>query len=192
MYAVWQNHVETVAIIVEAGANLTDLRQHPRLNRLDRYLSSDSDIVALMVLVVTLMHYNTAMHIHAAHGIYRRLYYFPIILVVSAVAAIVGTYLKPPTDEETLKNFYKNVKPWGFWKPIHDKVVAEDPGFEGNKDFWMDMFNVVVGTIAQTALVIFPIYIVLKKALPMGISMAIIVVCFIIMKRTWWDRLPTE
>ena len=120
------------------------------------------------------------------------LYYFPIILVVSAVAAIVGTFLRPPTDEETLKNFYKNVKPWGFWKPIHDKVVAEDPTFEGNKDFWRDMFNVVVGTIGQTALVIFPIYIVLKKALPIGISLAIIVVCFIIMKRTWWDRLPTE
>ncbi|HOX25588.1 MAG TPA: ATP-binding protein [Candidatus Krumholzibacteria bacterium] len=37
-------------------------------------------LVALMVLVVTLMHYNTAIHIHAAHGIYRRLYYFPIIV----------------------------------------------------------------------------------------------------------------
>jgi two-component system, NtrC family, sensor histidine kinase HydH len=37
-------------------------------------------LVALMVLVVTLMHYVTAMHIHAAHGIYRRLYYFPIII----------------------------------------------------------------------------------------------------------------
>lgn len=37
-------------------------------------------LVALMVLVITLMHYNTAIHIHAAHGIYRRLYYFPIII----------------------------------------------------------------------------------------------------------------
>jgi solute:Na+ symporter, SSS family len=120
------------------------------------------------------------------------LYYFPIILVVSAIAAILGTYLKPPTDEETLKNFYKNVKPWGFWKPIHDKVVAEDPTFKGNKDFKLDLFNVVVGTIAQTALVIFPIYIVLKKMLPLGIALVIIVICFIIMKRTWWDRLPDE
>jgi SSS family solute:Na+ symporter len=120
------------------------------------------------------------------------LYYFPIILVVSAIAAIVGTYLKPPTDEETLKDFYKNVKPWGFWKPIHDKVVAEDPTFEGNKNFWKDMFNVVVGTIAQTALVIFPIYIVLKRVVPLGIALAIIVVCFIIMKRTWWDKLPSD
>jgi hypothetical protein len=120
------------------------------------------------------------------------LYYFPIILVVSAIAAIAGTYLKPPTDEETLKAFYKNVKPWGFWKPIHDIVVAEDPTFEGNKNFWRDMFNVVVGTIAQTALVIFPIYIVLKRVVPLGIAIGIIVVCFVIMKRTWWDKLPND
>lgn len=36
--------------------------------------------VLLLVSIVTLLHYNTAIHIHAAHGIYRRLYYFPIIL----------------------------------------------------------------------------------------------------------------
>jgi len=120
------------------------------------------------------------------------LYYFPVILVISAAAAIAGTFTKPPTEEETLKSFYKNVKPWGFWKPIHDKVVAEDPTFRRNENFRMDMFNVVVGTVAQTALVIFPIYIVLKKMLPLGISLAIIVVCFIIMKRTWWDRLPND
>ncbi len=120
------------------------------------------------------------------------LYYFPIIMAISAVAAIIGTFNKPPTDEETLKAFYKNVKPWGFWKPIHDKVVAEDPTFQRNSDFWKDMFNVLVGIIAQTALVIFPIYIVLKKALPLGISLAIIVVSIIIMKKTWWDRLPEK
>ncbi len=120
------------------------------------------------------------------------LYYFPLILVISLTGCLVGTYTSPPTDEETLKNFYRHVRPWGFWKPIHDKVVAEDPGFRKNTDFFRDMFNIVVGIIAQTALVIFPIYIVLKKFLPLGISLAIIAVCFIIMKRTWWDRLPDE
>ena len=42
---------------------------------LDRY-----GLIAAMVLIITLLHYNTTMHIHEAHGIYRRLYYFPIIL----------------------------------------------------------------------------------------------------------------
>jgi SSS family solute:Na+ symporter len=120
------------------------------------------------------------------------LYYFPLILLISIAGALIGTYTSPPTDEATLKNFYKNVRPWGFWKPIHDKVVADDPSFKKNTDFWKDMFNVLIGIIAQTALVIFPIYIVLKKMLPLGISLAIIVVTFIILKKTWWDRLPDD
>lgn len=120
------------------------------------------------------------------------LYYFPLILVISVIGCIVGTFLTKPTDEETLKSFYKSVKPWGFWKPIHDKVVAEDPSFEENKDFWRDMFNIVVGVIAQTALVIFPLYIILKQTLPLIVSLGIIAVCAFIMKKTWWDRLPDD
>ena len=50
----------------------------------------------------------------------------------------------------------------------------------------------MVGTIGQTTLMIFPIYLVLKKLLPMGVTLAIIAVCFIIMKKTWWDRLPND
>jgi signal transduction histidine kinase len=37
-------------------------------------------LVGIMVALVTVMHYSTAIHLHAAHGIYRRLYYFPILI----------------------------------------------------------------------------------------------------------------
>ncbi len=37
-------------------------------------------LVILMIAIISLLHYNTHWHIHALHGIYRRLYYFPIIL----------------------------------------------------------------------------------------------------------------
>jgi len=37
-------------------------------------------LVIGLVLLVSFLHYNTAVHIHALHGIYRRLYYFPIII----------------------------------------------------------------------------------------------------------------
>ena len=40
----------------------------------ERYL-----LISLMVVVVTLLHYQTSFHLHGLHGIYRRLYYFPII-----------------------------------------------------------------------------------------------------------------
>jgi len=120
------------------------------------------------------------------------LYYFPLILIVSVAACIIGTYSAPPTDEKTLKEFYKNVRPWGFWKPIHAKVVLEDPDFRKNTNFWRDMFNVGIGTIAQTALVIFPLYIILKQTVPLIVSILIILIIGFIMKKTWWDKLPGD
>lgn len=44
-------------------------------------------LVILLIALISFMHYNTAIHISALHQIYRRLYYFPIIL-----AAFRGGY----------------------------------------------------------------------------------------------------
>lgn len=118
-------------------------------------------------------------------------YTFPLMLLISIVACLIGTYTSPPVDEDVLKKFYKSVRPWGFWKPIHDKVVAEDSSFKSNSDFKRDMFNIAIGIIWQTALVIFPIYIVLMEAVPLIISLLIVVISSLILKKTWFDRLPT-
>jgi Na+/proline symporter len=118
------------------------------------------------------------------------LYYFPWILIISLAGALAGTFLSKPTNEETLKTFYKTVNPWGFWKPIRMKVISEDPDFRPNRNFKRDMFNVVIGTIAQTGLTALPIYIVLQKGTPIWISLSVVLVCGFILKKTWWDRLP--
>ena len=120
------------------------------------------------------------------------LYTFPLMLLIAVIGCIIGTYAAPPVDEEVLKKFYKNVRPWGFWKPIHDKVVAEDPDFKKNTNFKRDMFNVLIGTIWQTALVIFPIYIVLLEGVPTIVSIAIAIITTVILKKTWWDKLPRD
>ena len=120
------------------------------------------------------------------------LYYFPLLLLISTIGCVAGTFLAPPTDEETLKAFYKKTRPWGFWKPIHDKVMVEDPNFKRNKEFKRDSFNVVIGIIAQTALVILPIYLVLGQVLPMSITIVITIVSLIILKKNWWDKLSNS
>ncbi|MFT5884380.1 MAG: SSS family solute:Na+ symporter [Arcticibacterium sp.] len=119
-------------------------------------------------------------------------YTFPLMLLISLIGAIAGTYAAPPTDDETLKSFYKTVNPWGFWGPIKAKVLAEDPSFVPNKDFKRDMFNVVVGIIWQTALVIFPIYLVFLKTVPTMIALGVAVVCTYILKKNWFDKLPKD
>lgn len=117
------------------------------------------------------------------------LWYFPLILLIATIGAVAGTLLTRPVDEETLKSFYKNVNPWGFWKPIRVKVVAENPGFRPNPNFKRDMFNVFIGTIAQTALVAAPLYLVLMKMVPLAISLVIILITGYILKKTWWKKL---
>lgn len=117
------------------------------------------------------------------------LYVWPLLFVISVAGCFIGTYTAPPTDDAILKKFYSTVKPWGFWKPIHDRVVMDDPSFEPNKRFKLDMFNVVLGVIAQLCLTILPMYIILWMKLPLFITIAILAVIIFILKKTWWDKL---
>jgi Na+/proline symporter len=117
------------------------------------------------------------------------LYKWPLLFLISIVGSIIGTYASPPTDISVLKNFYRTVRPWGFWKPIHEMVVAEDHTFVPNRRFKLDMFNVVVGMIAQTCLTILPLYIVLWMKLPLLVTVMILALTVIILKRTWWNKL---
>ncbi|MBC7511261.1 MAG: Na+:solute symporter [Ferruginibacter sp.] len=117
------------------------------------------------------------------------LYWWPLLFVLSLTGCIAGTYAAPPTEEAILISFYKTVKPWGFWKPIHEKVVAVDPTFIGNKNFKLDMFNVVIGIIGQLCFTLLPMYFILNMQQPLWLTIAAIVVIVFILKRTWWNRL---
>lgn len=117
------------------------------------------------------------------------LYLFPVILIISLTGSLLGTLLSPATEEKTLIDFYRTVRPWGFWKPIHQKVISSFPDFRKNTDFRRDMFNILVGIVWQTALVALPIYIVLLKHTYWAIALVIILICSFILKKTWWDRL---
>ena len=117
------------------------------------------------------------------------LYIWPVLFLISIAGCIIGTYTAPPTNEETLKSFYKTVRPWGFWKPVHMLVVAEDPSFKPNRRFKLDMFNVVLGIIAQSCLTILPMFIVLWMKLPLLITAVILLIIILILKRTWWNKL---
>ncbi len=114
---------------------------------------------------------------------------FPIILAVSLVGCVAGSLLTGPDDEEVLKRFYLRVRPWGFWKPIHDKLALERPGLLANRAFGRDMFNVVVGTAWQTALVAAGIYLVLQDFVALGICLAVVVVGSLILKFNWYDKM---
>jgi Na+/proline symporter len=120
------------------------------------------------------------------------LYSFPVLLLLSAAACMLVTLLTPPDDMEVLAKFYRNVRPWGWWGPVKRHVLAFDPSFAVNHNFRRDAFNVVLGTIVQTALVALPMYVVLRRFDGIAASLALVAIGGAILKKTWYDRLEGE
>ena len=116
---------------------------------------------------------------------------FLLILAISFAASVVVCLFTEPESEEVLKSFYRNVRPWGAWDPIYRKCAAETPGFEKNRDFRRDMFNIAVGLVWQTSLVTGPIYLAIQHWPEMWTSLGVFVVTSAILKRTWYDRIAS-
>lgn len=117
------------------------------------------------------------------------LYLFPLLLVVSAVGCVLGSLLTPPEDNELLKRFYRQVRPWGFWGPVKKLVMEEDPQFIPNQHFKRDMFNVSLGITAQTCLVALPIFVVIKDFSSAIVTLVIFIVAAFGLKRFWYNTL---
>ncbi len=119
----------------------------------------------------------------------KNLAVFPIILAVSTFFSIVVSLMTKPEDEGILKDFYRSVRPWGFWKPIEQKVLAEDPNFRPNRGFARDMLNVAVGIVWQTTFVLIAVYLILKRFTPLAICTGLLVATSIFLKFNWYDKL---
>jgi hypothetical protein len=119
----------------------------------------------------------------------RMLYFFPVFIVIQLIACVLGSYAAPPTNKETLIKFYKDVRPWGFWKPIHDEIALTEPSIEKNKNFRTNMLNVALGISGQILLTLLPMYLILSQWNSLVIVLALFLVIVVIMRKTWWKRL---
>jgi len=117
---------------------------------------------------------------------------FPLVLSASLLGCLLGALLTEPDDGAVLRDFYRRVRPWGFWGPVHAQLLAEDPSFQRNTDFRRDMFNVLVGMTWQIALVALPLYIVIHEYARAAIAFAIVLGTAAILKVSWYDRLASR
>jgi asparagine N-glycosylation enzyme membrane subunit Stt3 len=116
------------------------------------------------------------------------IYLFPIIFGFSLLGSFLGTYLTKPTDMVTLKSFYKNVKPWGWWLPVYNELKKEDANFTKNNNFWLDMFNVIIGIVWQSSMILIPIYLVFRDYSKTGIVLIIFIITSLMLNFTWLDK----
>lgn len=114
---------------------------------------------------------------------------FPLIMAVSGVVSVLACLRTEPDDEGTLISFYKQVRPWGFWQPIYEKVVAVDPSFKKNTQAVRDLSNVFVGIVWQTSLRLIPVFLIVFRLTAMWVAIGLAAVSTVILKFSWYDRL---
>jgi Na+(H+)/acetate symporter ActP len=116
---------------------------------------------------------------------------FPALCVCSLIASIIGTYASKPTEDAVLLEFYRVVRPFGWWQPVRDRVGLStqdlnDPGESAG----YAVLNVVLACFAIFGAYVSPMYLVGHwhwQALAWG---AVAVVATIVLKFTWYDHLP--
>ena len=72
------------------------------------------------------------------------------------------------------------------------EVQKDDPTFLPNRMFGRDMFNVVIGIVWQMALVVWPIFLMIKKWDALVLSLAVVAVTSLALKYFWYDPLKKE
>ncbi|WP_406683803.1 Na+:solute symporter [Seonamhaeicola sp. MEBiC1930] len=116
------------------------------------------------------------------------IYIFPIIFSVSLMGSFLGTLLTPATNMKTLKEFYHNVRPWGWWNPVYRELKIENTSIEKNKGFWMDMLNCAIGIVWQSSMILLPIYFMIRDYPKTLVTLAVFIVTSAILKKTWLDK----
>ncbi|UZR92849.1 sodium:solute symporter family protein [Chondrinema litorale] len=114
---------------------------------------------------------------------------FPLMFVLSAVGCIVGSYFTKPQADDELIEFYKRVRPWGFWEPIRQKLLEREPNFKINTSFRRDMVNILIGIVWQVSLVVFPIYLVVRENYLALIAFGVAAITTWLLKINWYDKL---
>jgi Na+/proline symporter len=116
-------------------------------------------------------------------------YAFFVTAPISTIVSVVACLVTKPEKDEVLMRFYRNVRPWGFWGPVRERLRQNDPSFEPNRDLGWDAFNVAIGIVWQLQLMVAPTCLVIRRWGTFWASVVILAITSVIMKFTWYDRL---
>jgi len=164
-----------------------------RFNGYGYFWGMVAGIAGSLTMPTVLSHIPLVSSLHDLHSINTEVAIaFPTVLVMGLIGCLVGTLATKPESDEVLMDFYRRVRPWGFWGPILKKVQAVDPEFKKNPDFLRDMFNVLVGIIWQVALVALPIYIVIQEFGHAALMLAVVLVTSVLLKFFWFNHLAVR
>lgn len=123
---------------------------------------------------------------------WRELQYFPLLAGISLVSCIVAAYCLPPAPTETLMQFYRKVRPFGFWAPVRKQLEqnGEDCArFERDR---LDIPVALIGTVSFVFLYVLMMDLVLHNWTRAIWLAAATLIGGVLLYFLWWRRLNME
>jgi SSS family solute:Na+ symporter len=113
---------------------------------------------------------------------------FCIVVAVSTVGTLIGAAIGRPTDMATLVEFYKRVRPFGFWGPVRELCDASEVRSIHTENR-RDLLLLVPACLWQLFLFWFMTAIVVKKWDSVILSLAVLVILSAVLYKYWYKNL---
>ena len=107
------------------------------------------------------------------------------------VTSVAASLLTPPTDMETLKDFYCRIRPAGWWGPVKRAILAEKHDLPRDA-FALDMLTAIIGAVGLQCLFLSSTYACTHQWNAFAWALAIVAGCAIALYFTWYKKLPDE
>jgi solute:Na+ symporter, SSS family len=112
----------------------------------------------------------------------------PLILCISLLGVLIGTYFTKPTPDEVLENFYRTTRPFGFWKPLFKKL-PDSIKINMKKEHKNDLISVFIAVPWQFLLYWIPVQIVFHRFSNLLISGVIFSLLSLGLYHFWYKNL---
>ncbi|MBI4581550.1 MAG: sodium:solute symporter [Planctomycetes bacterium] len=114
---------------------------------------------------------------------------FMILTILCLGGCIIGTYLAGPTDRRVLEHFYKTTRPFGFWKPLHYTLSADQLKATKREHFY-DIITVPFALMWQITLFILPMQAIIGAWDQFWVTLVIFLVSLGGVLVLWYPNLP--
>ncbi|MBD3289656.1 sodium:solute symporter [candidate division KSB1 bacterium] len=116
---------------------------------------------------------------------------FIVLSLISVIATIIGTYLTKPIDEKVIRHYYATTRPFGFWRPLKQKLKPE-MRTKLSSEHRNDLIALPFTLGWQISLFLIPMQLVIQAYGSVKITATIFVICLSGMYWFWYRHLPPK
>jgi solute:Na+ symporter, SSS family len=116
---------------------------------------------------------------------------FFVFLTISVVASVGASLLTPPTEMQTLVDFYRRIRPPGFWGPVKKAALADNPHLPLDS-FTRDLVCLGVIMLGLHSLYAASCYACTKVWSSFALTCAIVAGCAVALYFLWYKNLPDK